>query len=144
MASTPRSSTAPKHGDIYQLWFAGIPMVGVWDADAVHRVAGEIFTGIRDPEQMAVLDRALTDFWYVQYAFVKSEWLSPTFRRAKRGLATLVETLAKLMPERRAAGGVDLLSRLCSVEEREGLGDDDVIRLFVNIMGAAFDTTSAG
>ena len=225
-----------KYGDIYQIWFAGVPMVGVWDADAVHqilrnddkawsaamgwgkamfegldergnvggllaldfddhrlarklvapgfttkavdeylvtaqrhfaetnaawvarghvafkaegralisRVAGEIFTGIRDPEQMKVLDRALTDFWYVQHAIAKNEWLSPKFRRAKKGLATLLEMLTKLLPERRAAGGVDLLSRLCAVEDREGLGDDDLIRLFVNIMAAAFDTTAAG
>ena len=95
------------------------------------RVAGEIFTGIRGPAQTEVLDRALTDFWYVQHALAKNEWLSPKFRRARKGLATLLDMLTKLLPERRAAGGVDLLSRLCAIEDREGLGDDDVVRLLV-------------
>ncbi len=108
------------------------------------RVAGEIFTGIRDPELMATVDRALTEFWYVQFSLVKNAWLSPTFRRGKKGLATLLDILRQLLPERRAARGSDLFSRLCAVDDREGLDDEDVIRIFVNILAAAFDTTAAG
>ncbi len=106
------------------------------------RVANEIFTGIHDPEQMSVVDRALNDFWFVQFAFFKN-WLSPTFRRGKKGFKTLVEILSALVPERRANGGADLFSRMCAVTDRDGLGDDDVVRIFVNILAAAFDTTSA-
>jgi cytochrome P450 len=226
-----------EHGDVYRTSMAGSPMVGVWDADAVHkifrnddkawsaamgwakymfdgldpqrgniggllatdfedhrvarklvapafttkaidqylvtaqrhfseanakwiangevafkaesrkllsRVANEIFTGIRDPEQIAMVDKALTDFWYVQFAFVKNDWLSPTFRRGKRGLQTLVDVMTNLVPERRAKGGDDLFSHLCAVTDRDGLVDDDVVRIFINILAAAFDTTAAG
>lgn len=108
------------------------------------RVAGEIFTGIRDPERMAVVDRALADFWNVQFAISRRAWLSPTFRRARRGFWKLLEILAELAPERRANGGEDLFSLLCNAPEREDLSDEDVVRIFVNILAAAFDTTSAG
>jgi cytochrome P450 len=225
-----------EHGDVYRMSIAGNPMVGIWDADAVHqifrnedrawsaamgwgkymfeglddrrnlggllavdfdehriarklvspafttkacdeylvtatrhfaeantawvarghvgfkaegrgllsRVANEIFTGIHDPKQMAIVDQALTDFWFIQFSFVKNRWLSPTFRRGKNGVTTLVEILSALVPERRASGGTDLFSRLCAVTDRDHLGDDDVVRIFVNILAAAFDTTSAG
>lgn len=108
------------------------------------QVANEIFTGITDPAEVAVLDRALADAWYVQFAIVRNAWLSPTFRRGQKGMRTLLDKLRELVPIRRASGGVDLLSHLCAVTDRDDLTDDDIVRIFVNIIGAAFDTTTAG
>lgn len=107
-------------------------------------VAGEIFTGIRDPEQLAVVDRALADFWSILVVISKNPLLSPAFRRARRGLKTLIETFTKLVPERRKRGGEDLFSRMCAIEDLEGLDDDAIVRVFITVMFGAFDTTSAG
>jgi cytochrome P450 len=107
------------------------------------RVAGEIFTGIRDPEEVAKVDRALSDFWHGMMAITKNRWISPTFRKAQRGLATLIQTFVALVPERRKRGGEDLFSRLCVVSEAEGLSDEAMVRVFITIMFGAFDTTSA-
>lgn len=107
------------------------------------RVAGEIFTGIVEPQKMAVIDRALYDFWHGVLAMPKSVWLSPTFRRARRGLATLLETFIPLVPERRRGGGRDLFSRLCQMEDRS-LSDEEIVRALITVMFGAFDTTAAG
>ena len=107
-------------------------------------VAGEIFTGIRDPQELAVVDNALADFWGILVVLSRNPLLSPTFRRARRGLETLIETFSKLVPERRKRGGDDLFSRMCAVEDREGLDDDAIVRVFITVMFGAFDTTSAG
>jgi cytochrome P450 len=106
-------------------------------------VAGEIFTGIRDPARIAVLDRALADFWGAQLALTHNAILSPTFRRARRGFETLRSAFLALVPERRKTGGNDLFSVMCNVEDREGLSDEALVRVFLTIMFGAFDTTSA-
>jgi cytochrome P450 len=107
-------------------------------------VAGEIFTGIRDPAGLAVVDRALADFWSVLLIMSKNALLSPTLRRARRGLATLIATFSQLVPERRKNGGDDLFSRMCAVEDLDGQSDDAIVRVFITVMFGAFDTTSAG
>lgn len=108
------------------------------------RVAGEIFTGIRDPAALALVERALSDFWNGVMALTRNPWLSPTHRRARRGFATLLSTFLALAPERRKTGGPDLFSQLCASPENEGLEDEAIVRLFISIMFGAFDTTSAG
>src|SRR5262249_32655681 len=55
------------------------------------RVAGEVFAGLRSEDDLATLDRALADFWNVMVALSKNPWISPTYRRARKGLATLIE-----------------------------------------------------
>jgi cytochrome P450 len=107
-------------------------------------VAGEIFTGIRDPQKVAVVDRALTAFWFALLALSRNSWTSPTFRKARKGLATLIQTFLALVPERRKTGGEDLFSRMCTNDDTDGLGDEEIVRVFITIMFGAFDTTSAG
>jgi len=104
------------------------------------RVAGEIFTGIRDPEKLAVIDRALSDFWNAMVAIAKNPWLSPTYRRSRKGLETLLRTFLELVPERRKGGGEDLFSRMCKLEDAD---DEAIVRSTITIMFGAFDTTSA-
>jgi cytochrome P450 len=108
------------------------------------RVANEIFMGIRDPETLKKVDRALTDFWYSQFAVAKNPWISPAFRRGRKGLAVMLDTILAMVPERRASGGDDLFSHLCSVTDRDNLDDEEIVRIFMNILAAAFDTTAAG
>jgi cytochrome P450 len=108
------------------------------------RVAGEIFTGIRDPAQIKVIDRALSDFWRGFLAAFKNPWLSPTFRRSQRGFAILMKSFLDLVPERRRSGGDDLFSQMCQVDDTDGLSDEAMVRVFLNVMFGAFDTTSAG
>ncbi len=106
-------------------------------------VAGEIFTGLHDSAQVGVVDRALSDFWNGGVALSRRGWLSPTFRRSRTGLQTLLKTFLALVPERRARGGDDLFSQMCSVTDPDGPGDEAMVRVFVTIMFGAFDTTSA-
>src|SRR5262249_27268486 len=83
-------------------------------------VAAEIFTGIKDPEKIRVLDRSLSDFWHGMMALSTSPWLSPRLRRSRRGFETLRTWFLRLVPERRDNGGSDLFSRMCQIEDREG------------------------
>ncbi len=108
------------------------------------RVATEFFTGLRSAEEVARVDRALLEFWQGMMALSRNPWLSPTFRRSRAGLATLIRTFLALVPERRKSPGEDLFSRMCAVTDTDGLSDEAVVRVFVTIMFGAFDTTSAG
>ena len=107
-------------------------------------VASEIFTGLHDPEEVARVDRALSDFWRGMMAVSRKPWLSPTFRRSRAGLATLIRTFLALVPERRRSPGTDVFSSMCTVTDTDGLGDEAMVRVFITIMFGAFDTTSAG
>jgi cytochrome P450 len=108
------------------------------------RVANEIFTGIRDVNEVDVIDRALLDFWRGSIVVAKNPWLSPTYRRARKGLAVLIEKFLALVPERRKSGGEDLFSQMCANEDRDGSSDEALVRVFISVMFGAFDTTSAG
>lgn len=112
-------------------------------------VSNAIFTGFTDPREVERVDRALADFWSGMMVLFRSAWLSPTFRRAQRGLATLLEVFTALVPERRRAGGTNLFSRLCAAtpaapgEQASQADDDALVRVFITVMFGAFDTTSA-
>jgi cytochrome P450 len=108
------------------------------------RVAGDIFTGMREAKELDAVDGALADFWNAMVALTHNPLLSPTYRRSRRGLAKLIETFTRLVPERRKNGGEDLFSRMCSAEDLEGLEDEAIARVFITVMFGAFDTTSAG
>ena len=107
------------------------------------RVASEIFTGMAEPADIAKVDLALTRFWRGMMAVARNPWVSPTYRRSREGLATLIRTFLDLVPARREKPGTDLFSRLCAVTDSE-VSDEAMVRIFVSIMFGAFDTTSAG
>jgi cytochrome P450 len=105
------------------------------------RVANRIFTGIDDEKQIATIDRALVDFWLGMMALSRKPWLSPTFRRARRGYAKLREIFMALAAERRdAVDKNDLFSHMVRGASPEN--DDAIVRVFLTIMFGAFDTTS--
>jgi cytochrome P450 len=106
-------------------------------------VSSSIFTGIDDEAEGRMLDRALAAFWKAPFAFMKNPWLSLTWRKAMRGHETLRDALEPKVAERRARGGSDLFSRLCDASRgADWLDDAGLVRLFIGVMAAAFDTTS--
>lgn len=108
-------------------------------------VANEVFLGVVDPAEAALFDRAMEEFWRGSMALSKRPWLSPTWRRAQQGYRRLRDVLRSRVEDRRRTGGSDLFSRMCQNSEQVGwLDDDGLVRLFLGLMAAAFDTTSHG
>ena len=106
-------------------------------------VSSSIFMGVDDETEGAMLDRALAAFWKAPFALVKNPWLSRAWRKAMRGHRTLRDALEPKVAERRARGGTDLFSRLCDASRGvDWLDDAGLVRLFIGVMAAAFDTTS--
>jgi cytochrome P450 len=109
------------------------------------RVAGRIFMGTDDDREAEFLDRAMHDFWGAPSAFVRNRWLSPKWRRGLRGADVLQRTFRERMRERGRSEGEDLFSRLCREDHGlDWLDDEALVRLFIGVMAAAFDTTSLG
>lgn len=106
-------------------------------------VALTTLTGLHAPAAVAAVDVALSDFWSGMMSIARSPILSPTYRRAQQGLATLLRTFLALVPERRRNPGPDFFSHMCLAEDEDGLGDEAMVRVFVTVMFGAFDTTAA-
>ena len=106
-------------------------------------VAGRIFLGVEDDRRAELFDEALAAYWRAPTAVVKDPRLSPTWRRGISAYAKLFDSLRPEVERRRALGGDDLFSRLCATAgEIEWMDDDTLVRLFLGVMTAAFDTTS--
>jgi cytochrome P450 len=107
-------------------------------------IANQVFLGVIDPDETALLDRAMADFWKGPIAVTKSA-LSPTWRRARRGYAMLRDSLRAQVEERRASERTDLFSRTCrAATEIDWVDDDGLVSCYLGVMAAAFDTTSLG
>ena len=108
------------------------------------RVAADVFLGVEDDERAQELDKAMSDFWHGITAVVRNEWLSPTWRAARRQYRGLIERFRAQVAARRATDGVDLFTRLCQTSEKvDWLDDEGLVRVLTGLMAAAFDTTSA-
>lgn len=108
------------------------------------QVSTKVFMGVDDPGEATRLDKAMSDFWAGGLALSKNEWLSPTWRRARRAYRELFEHFRAQVDDRRKSEAPDLFSRLCRTNEAvDWLDDDALVRLFLAVMTAAFDTTSA-
>jgi cytochrome P450 len=109
------------------------------------RAGARIFMGIDDPREAATLEQALVEVWGTLQVVVKNTWLSPKFRKARRGYRTLLDNFRAKASERRLSDRGDLFSRLCREEHgAQWIDDDTVVRLFIGVMTAAFDTTAFG
>jgi cytochrome P450 len=103
-----------------------------------------VFLGVEDDERAQELDKAMSDFWHGITAVVRNEWLSPTWRAARRQYRGLIERFRAQVAARRATDGVDLFTRLCQTSEKvDWLDDEGLVRVLTGLMAAAFDTTSA-
>jgi cytochrome P450 len=61
------------------------------------------------------------------------------------GYRELFAWLTKQIPERRAKGGDDLFSRMCkTAHDVDWVDDKAMVRIFIGVLAAAFDTTSCG
>src|SRR5262249_9754173 len=107
-------------------------------------VAGRIFIGVDDAAEIEMLDRSMADFWDASTALMKHSLLSPSWRRGVRSYRTLFDTLRSRVDERRRGPDKpDLCTRLCKLpKDIDWIEDDTLVRLFIGIMVAAFDTTS--
>jgi cytochrome P450 len=104
-----------------------------------------IFMGIDDPAESRLFDRALTGVWGTFQVAIRNRFLSPKFRRAIRGYRELHDAFLRRVDERRAGDGTDLFSRLCRAQDLpDWLDDPAIVRLYIGLMTAAFDTTSSG
>ncbi|MEM7139184.1 MAG: cytochrome P450 [Myxococcota bacterium] len=109
------------------------------------RVSAKVFMGVDDPSEAARLDKAMSEFWAGSMALSKKEWMSPTWRRARRAYKLLFDHFYAQVDDRRRTDDPDLFSRLCrSNENVDWLDDGALVRMFLALMSAAFDTTSAG
>jgi cytochrome P450 len=107
-------------------------------------VSTRIFMGIDDPDESLLYDRALTDVWGTFQVAIRSRIFSGKFRRAIRGYKTLHDAFLSRAAERRVGQGTDLFSRLCREQARpDWLDDESLVRLYIGVMTAAFDTTSS-
>jgi cytochrome P450 len=102
-------------------------------------VSSRIFVGAGADLDAEVLDEALADVWGGTFALANTH----THRRAMKGYDRMRQMLVPLVPERRAKPGPDLFSRLCAAATGpDWLDDGTLVRLFIGLMAAAFDTTS--
>ena len=107
-------------------------------------VAGRIFMGVDDPKEIAMVDLAMDRFWGAAMAAIKSPAWSRAWRLGQRGYRALFDLLRGLVDERRRGPErSDLFTRLCQLpKDTDWIDDDTLVRLFIGIMIAAFDTTS--
>jgi cytochrome P450 len=111
-------------------------------------VSSKILIGIDDPAVGTMLDHSLHEFWGAAFALAKNPWLSPAWRQGMAGYRRLRTSLRPLVDERRASDGRDLFTLLCKESRNSDgpapLDDDGVVRVFIGVLAAAFDTTSLG
>lgn len=107
-------------------------------------VAGRIFMGVDDPKDIAMLDLAMDRFWGAAMTAIKNPLWSRAWRLGQRGYRALFDLLRGLVEERRRGPErSDLFTRLCQLpKDTDWIDDDTLVRLFIGIMIAAFDTTS--
>jgi cytochrome P450 len=105
-------------------------------------VSSRIFVG--EDDSGPLLDRALADTWLGPYAIFRNRFFSARWRRGQLGYALMRDTLTAKIPERIAVGGKDLFSRMCAEMDASHVEAGAMVRLFMNVMLGAFDTTSAG
>jgi cytochrome P450 len=113
--------------------------------DALAIVSARTLMGVDDPAEALRLDAAQSDLHHVLFARVKRTLLAPTWRRAHRAGQTLWNTFRPRVAERRASRASDLFSRICQARTDDAWIDDDtLLRLFVGVLFAAYDTTASG
>ena len=112
------------------------------------RSALAIFLGVTDPDDAALFDRDMTAVWQgILLATSRNPAFSFTWRKGLRGWSRIRARLLAMIAERRddpSTRGDDLLSALvASRTELPGVEDDvAIVQVIMNVMIAAFDTTS--
>lgn len=104
-------------------------------------VSARVFMGVDDPDESALLARAVEDLWLA--TFMASWRWNPMRGRAVRGYRQLRARLAPRMAQRRTQGGSDLFSHFCRAGKQLSWADDAaLVQTFVSLMLGAFDTTA--
>lgn len=106
-------------------------------------VTNAIFTGIEPASERARIDRSLRATWSASLSLVHDARLSPGVRRGQQQWQFLCTYFSSLLAARHEAPGRDTFSQLVLSRERSPAGDAALVKMFVGIMLAAYDTTSA-
>ena len=108
-------------------------------------VANRIFIGREDAESAALFDGGMANLWESTTALVQHDLLSPRWRRGRKSWAAMFRRLRDDVDEQRSSQRDNLYSLMLRAEDKaDWLDDDTLVRLFLNLMAAAFDTTSHG
>jgi cytochrome P450 len=114
---------------------------------AIRRVlagaSSRIFMGADDPAETSLFEHCIAAIWSSPTALLRNRWVSPTWRRAMREYTRLCDAFGARVAERRARGGTDLFSRMCTETRAAWIDDAALVRIYVGLVLASFDTTSS-
>ena len=107
------------------------------------KVAGKVFFGLNPGEDLAAVNKAITDIVNASAALqIKLPFTA--YQKGIKGREFLINYFKKLMPERRANPGKDLFSMFCQAKSEEGdqFTDQEIIDHLIFVLMAAHDTTA--
>lgn len=108
------------------------------------RVSAKVLAGVDDPAEVARLDRSMRALGAGCIAGSQDKPRHLSSWRARRAYRVLFERFKIEVGRRRDSTGPDLLGRLCQVREQGVLPDDDtLVRTFLAVMGAVYNTSAA-
>ncbi|HXQ21087.1 MAG TPA: cytochrome P450 [Candidatus Acidoferrales bacterium] len=108
-------------------------------------IAASIFVGVDLGPETTRMNGVFEDLVSASMSRVRLPIPGLEFHRGLKGREFMVDYFRRLIPQRRAASGDDMFSRLCRAESEEGarFSDADVIDHMVFLMMAAHDTTTS-
>ena len=108
-------------------------------------IAASIFVGVELGPETTRMNGIFEDLVAASMSRLRLRIPGLEFYRGLQGRDFMVEYFRRRIPERRAAQGDDMFSRLCRAESEEGarFTDQDVIDHMVFVMMAAHDTTTS-
>ncbi len=108
-------------------------------------IAASIFVGVELGPETTKMNGIFEDLVAASMSRLRLRIPGLEFYRGLQGRDFMVEYFRRRIPERRAAQGDDMFSRLCRAESEEGarFTDQDVIDHMVFVMMAAHDTTTS-
>jgi cytochrome P450 len=108
-------------------------------------IAASIFVGVELGPETTKMNGIFEDLVAASMSRLRLRIPGLEFYRGLQGRDFMVEYFRRRIPERRAARGDDMFSRLCRAESEEGarFTDQDVIDHMVFVMMAAHDTTTS-
>lgn len=108
-------------------------------------IASAAFVGLPLDGDAALMNRRFMDAVNASVAPVRWELPGSAFRRGMAARRELEDLFGRLVPQRRAGAGGDMLTRLCRAESEDGerFADDEIVDHMIFLLLAAHDTTTS-
>lgn len=108
-------------------------------------LAATVFLGLELGRESRRVNKAFVDVVQASMSILQLPVPGTLYGRGLRGRAYLERFFAERIPEKRAAGGSDLFSRLCAAESEDGerFSDGEIVDHMIFLMMAAHDTTTS-